>query len=52
MISGVQPTDTIQFVVAGGIASFAEDTENEGVGAFAGLLLLMLPRCGWIPSCS
>jgi len=38
MISGAKPTDTIQFVSATGIASFAEETENEGVGAFIGIV--------------
>jgi hypothetical protein len=38
MISGVRPTDTIQIVTAAGVASFAEDTENEGVGAFIGIV--------------
>jgi hypothetical protein len=38
MISGVRATDTIEIVSAAGIASFAEETENEGVGAFIGIL--------------
>ncbi len=38
MISGVKKTDSIEFVQAAGLASFAEDTENEGVGAFIGLV--------------
>jgi hypothetical protein len=37
-IRGVRPTDTIQCVAAAGIASFAEETENEGVGAFIGIV--------------
>jgi hypothetical protein len=38
MISGVKPTDTIEFVSATGLASFAEDTENEGVSSFIGIV--------------
>lgn len=38
MISGVTKFDTIRFVSAVGIASFSEDTENEGVGAFIGIV--------------
>ncbi len=38
MISGVKKTDTIQFVSATGNASFAEDTKNEGFGAFIGVV--------------
>lgn len=38
MISGVKATDTIEFVSSAGIASFAEETENEGVGAFIGIV--------------
>jgi len=38
MISGVKATDTIEFIFAGGLASFAEETENEGVGAFIGVV--------------
>ena len=37
-IQGVKATDTIEFVSAIGIASFAEETENKGVGAFIGLV--------------
>jgi hypothetical protein len=37
MISGALPTDTIEFVFAGGIASFSSDTENEGVAALIGI---------------
>ena len=33
-ISGVKTRDTIEFVTATGIASFSEDTENAGGGAF------------------
>jgi hypothetical protein len=38
MISGVRRTDTIEFVSATGLASFSEDTKNEGAGAFIGLI--------------
>ncbi|CAN7783888.1 hypothetical protein LJR175_008357 [Variovorax sp. LjRoot175] len=38
LISGVQKTDTIEVVSATGLASFAEETKNEGVGAFIGLV--------------
>jgi hypothetical protein len=38
MISGVRATDTIEFVDAVGIASFAEETENEGAGAIIGIV--------------
>jgi hypothetical protein len=38
MISGVRPNDTIEFVSSRGIASFAEETENKGVGAFIGII--------------
>ena len=38
MISGAKPTDTIEFVLADGLASFAEETENEGVGALIGIV--------------
>jgi hypothetical protein len=38
MISGAKATDTIQFVSSVGIASFAEETENEGVGSFIGIV--------------
>jgi hypothetical protein len=38
MISGVKATDTIRFVSATGTASFSEETENEGVGAFIGVI--------------
>jgi hypothetical protein len=38
MISGVRATDTIEFVHAVGIASFAEETENEGAGAIIGIV--------------
>jgi hypothetical protein len=37
-IVGVRPTDTIELVEASGLASFAEDIENEGVGAFIGII--------------
>jgi len=38
MISGVKKTDTIEFVSATGISSFAEETKNKGVGAFIGVV--------------
>lgn len=38
MISGVKPSDTIEFVSATGLASFAEDTENEGVSSLIGIV--------------
>lgn len=38
MISGVKKTDTIEFVASMGIGSFAEETENKGVGAFIGVV--------------
>jgi hypothetical protein len=38
MISGVRATDTIEFVSATGVASFAEETQNKGVGAFIGIV--------------
>jgi hypothetical protein len=38
MISGVKTTDVIRFVSATGNASFSEETENEGVGAFIGVV--------------
>lgn len=38
MISGVKATDTIELVTAAGLASFAEDTENEGAGAIIGIV--------------
>ena len=38
MISGVRRTDTIEFVSATGIASFAEETKNEGAGAIIGVV--------------
>jgi hypothetical protein len=38
MISGAKPTDTIRFVSATGLASFAEDTRNEGVPALIGVI--------------
>ncbi len=38
MISGVKATDTIDVVSATGIASFAEDTENEGISSFIGIV--------------
>jgi hypothetical protein len=38
MISGAKPTDRINIVSATGIASFAEETENEGVGALIGIV--------------
>ena len=38
MISGVKKTDTIEFVSDTGIASFAEETQNKGVGAFIGVV--------------
>lgn len=38
MISGVRKTDSIEFVSATGIASFAEETKNKGVGAFIGIV--------------
>jgi hypothetical protein len=38
MISGAKPSDTIEFTFAGGLATFAEETENDGVGALIGLI--------------
>ena len=38
MISGVKATDTIEFVSAMGIASFAEETKNKGVPALIGVI--------------
>jgi hypothetical protein len=38
MISGVKPTDTIEFVSATGLASFAEDTKNEGISSLIGIV--------------
>lgn len=38
MISGAKPTDTIEIVNATGIASFAEETENDGVPSFIGIV--------------
>lgn len=38
MVSGVKATDTIQFVSATGIASYAEETKNKGVGSFIGVI--------------
>jgi len=38
MISGVKPTDTIRVISATGLASFAEDVENEHVGAIIGIV--------------
>ena len=38
MISGARPTDRIDVVSATGIASFAEETENEGVGSLIGIV--------------
>lgn len=38
MISGVKATDTIEFVAAMGIASFAEEIKNKGVPAFIGVI--------------
>jgi hypothetical protein len=37
MISGVKATDTIDIVSANGIASFAEDTENENISSLIGI---------------
>ncbi len=37
-ISNVKATDTIKFISATGIASFAEETENEGVGSIIGIV--------------
>lgn len=38
MISGAKPTDTLRVVSATGLASFAEDIENEGAGAIIGIV--------------
>jgi hypothetical protein len=38
MISGAKPTDSIKFVSATGLASYAEDTRNEGIPALIGLV--------------
>jgi hypothetical protein len=38
MISGVKATDTIDFVAAAGIASFAEETENESIPSLIGIV--------------
>ena len=38
MISGVKATDTIDFVAAVGIASFAEETENEYTSSLIGIV--------------
>lgn len=38
MISGVKQSDTFELVSATGISSFAEKTENKGVGAFIGIV--------------
>ena len=37
-ISGVKASDTIEFVESTGLASYAEETENEGVAAFIGVV--------------
>jgi hypothetical protein len=37
-ISGVKATDTIEFISDTGVASFAEETENEGVASFIGIV--------------
>lgn len=37
-ILGVKATDTIEFVAATGIASFAEDSKNKDVGSFVGII--------------
>jgi hypothetical protein len=37
-ISGVRATDTIEFVESTGVASYAEETENEGVASFIGIV--------------
>ncbi|MBI5031359.1 MAG: hypothetical protein HZB51_12590 [Chloroflexi bacterium] len=37
-ISSVRAADTIEFVFAGGLASFAIETENEGIGSIIGLI--------------
>jgi hypothetical protein len=37
-ITGVKRTDTIEFVSMVGLASFDEDTKNQGAGAFIGLI--------------
>ncbi len=38
MISGARASDTIEFVSATGIASFAEETENEGISSLIGIV--------------
>jgi len=38
MISGIKQSDTIEFVFAGGLASFAEETENEGIASIIGIV--------------
>jgi hypothetical protein len=38
MISGAEPTDSIEFINSAGIASFSEATENEDVGSFIGVV--------------
>ncbi len=38
MVSGAKRTDSIEFVSATGIASFSDETKNEDVGAFIGIV--------------
>ena len=38
MIKGAKPTDTLRVISATGLASFAEDIENEGAGAIIGIV--------------